>query len=105
MNKPTLETFHLGVEYEKSNAFNISTTGVYRKYEWARMLGGLEWKPVKALVARFGYNPGRAADNTPMAERFAIGTSLRLWNQEVQYAWTPFNHTDRMHYLSLAWHF
>ena len=103
INKPSLATFHPGLEYEKSNACSISTTGVYRKYEWAKMLGGIEWRPWKPFVARFGYNPGRG--DTPVAERFALGTSIRLGNNELQYAWTPFNRSERMHYLSLAWRF
>jgi hypothetical protein len=104
INKERLSSYHLGVDHEESNAMEVNTDGIYRKYEWARMLGGLEFRPQKKFIFRFGYNPGRGGD-TPVAERFALGTSLRVLNHEVLYAWTPFSKRESMHYLSLAWRF
>src|SRR3954471_8322083 len=98
INKERLSSYHIGLDHEESNAMDVNTTGIYRKYEWARMLGGLEFRPTKGFIFRFGYNPGRAGD-TPVAERFALGTSLRVLNHEVLYAWTPLSKKENMHYL------
>jgi hypothetical protein len=104
INEPRLSPFHLGIAYDDANTYNISTTGTDRKYEWARMEGGLEWRPVRSIIARIGYNRGRG-QVTSMTERFAVGTSIRLWRHEVYYAYAPFGKHDKSHYLSFAYRF
>src|SRR5258706_7564571 len=56
--------------------------------EWGKMLGGLEWEGWSAFPMRLGYVEELSGES-PGMQHFGLGTRLRLWGQELQYAWVP----------------
>lgn len=91
--------FHLGAAYRVSSQWNLALEGVYPKTGLISAHMGVEWQPVSLLAFRAGYRTD-TLDGLSALAGLSTGLGLKVWGQEVAYAWLPYADLGETHYFS-----
>lgn len=95
--------FHAALAYQPRSPFKMALEAVYSKTGLASLRTGAEWIPMKILALRAGYRTDTLKELSPLAG-FSTGFGVRMWGQELAYAWVPYGDLGDTHYVSLVMH-
>lgn len=91
---------HLGAAYRPNSQWLISSEAVYRAAGLASFHMGTQWEPISMLALRLGYRTDTLKGLSPIAG-LSTGLGIRLWGQELSYAWVPYGDLGSTQYLSM----
>jgi hypothetical protein len=95
---------HVGGAYQLNHQLNLVAEGVYRKTGLASVHFGGEWQPMEMIALRAGYKTDTVKENTALAG-LTTGIGIKVWGQELDYAWVPLGELGDTHYFSLVMRF
>ncbi|HVO33875.1 MAG TPA: hypothetical protein VMU17_08155, partial [Elusimicrobiota bacterium] len=81
--------------------FLASVEGVYHRDGPSSFRIGGQWQPASLFALRAGYRSDTIQDLSALAG-FSVGFGLKLWGQELSYAWVPLGDLGDTNYISLV---
>ena len=96
--------FHAGAAYHANTQWLISTEGVFPKTGLDSFHIGAQWQPTEAFSLRVGYKTDTLNGLNALAGLTA-GIGIQAWGQELAYAWLPYGELGNSQYFSLVMHF
>jgi hypothetical protein len=96
--------FHVGSAYQFDRRWLLTAEGVYRKSGALSGRLGLQWRPIEILSLRAGYRTDALAGLSAITGMSA-GFGLRVWGQELSYAWVPYGDLGDTQYFSIVLRF
>ena len=91
--------FHLGLSYQPTPRWLITTEGIYPRTGLASFHLGGEWRPLKFIALRTGYRTDTIQGLSALAG-CTVGLGMKVWGQELAYAWLPYGALGNTHYFS-----
>jgi len=95
---------HLAAAYAPDSHWLASLEGVFPKSGPAGARIGLQWSPVDMIAIRAGYKTDTTKDLGAMAG-MTVGAGLKVWGQELAYAWLPYGDLGNTQYFSFVMRF
>ncbi len=96
--------FHLAGSWKPNAHWLVSTEGVYPQTGLASFHVGGAWRPVEPVSLRVGYKTDTLKGLNAISG-LTVGMALHLWNQEFDYAWSPYGDLGSAQYFSLLFRF
>jgi hypothetical protein len=92
---------HIAGAYQPNPRWNLALENAYSIHDAVdgfRM--GAEWTPMPAVSIRVGYRTDNLSGLSALAG-FSTGVGVRVWGQELAYAWVPYGDLGDTNYFSL----
>ena len=96
--------FHIGGAYQANADWKLVLEGEYPKTGLASAHMGVEWTPLSMIAVRAGYRTDTLNGLSAVAG-LSTGLGLKVWGQELDYAWVPYGDLGDTNYISLVMHF
>jgi hypothetical protein len=91
---------HLAGAFQPFKRWTLATEGVYSQTGLLSGRLGLEWVPSELIALRAGYKTETLDELSPIAG-LTVGMGVRVWGQELAYAWLPYGDLGNTQYFSL----
>lgn len=92
----------LGIAVRPFTDLLLTADGVYERVGPASLRGGIELKVAGFMALRAGYRTDVHRESTA---GFTAGVGMKLFKQEISYAWLPYGDLGSTNYFSLLWRF